>query len=69
VRWKGSRAGALPYQPVGATPLEECDGITRMVYAATAKRQESAVSMGFSKDLAQPNGRGVQLNQLGVLHD
>jgi hypothetical protein len=67
---KASRAGLLPYQPIGVTPLEECEAIARSIYAGAAKRQESAISVESSpKDLTHRNGLGGQLNQLGGVHD
>jgi hypothetical protein len=40
---KACRVGVLPYEPIGNSPLEECEAIARSIYGATAKQQEIAV--------------------------
>jgi hypothetical protein len=44
---KASRAGALPpIDRIGVSPLEECEGIARAIYAASAKQIAARRSMG-----------------------
>jgi hypothetical protein len=38
------REGILPHEPIGLTPVEECEAIARAIYGATAKRQQVAVA-------------------------
>jgi hypothetical protein len=44
---KASRAGVLPPSDrIGVTPLEECEGIARTIYAAAAKLVAKRSSVG-----------------------
>ena len=44
---KASRAGVLPpIDRIGISPLEECEGIARAIYAAAAKQVATRSSMG-----------------------
>jgi hypothetical protein len=44
---KASRAGVLPpIDRIGISPLEECEGIARAIYAAAAKHVAARSSMG-----------------------
>jgi hypothetical protein len=35
---KASRAGVLPYEPIGITPLEECERLARAIYTVAEKQ-------------------------------
>jgi hypothetical protein len=48
---KAFRAGIVPYERIGITPLEECEAIARAIYGATVKQMER-VRAGV---LAEPN--------------
>jgi len=47
---KAFRAGLLPYERTGITPLEECEAIARAIYAAAAKQALGPTSSSLHPD-------------------